>query len=128
MLQIIHWFTIFYVILLTLLLELPIDPPENLDPMIEPIVRHAHLIAFALLGFLVELGRCKKAVLFWGIMLILYAVGTEVLQWILHPICYRWFDLYDILNNVVGLFFGTLVGYFCQPLVKRPSETLDKKE
>ena len=126
MLKIIRLSTILYVIVLTLLLELPIAVQEG--SVVVPLVNHAHLITFTLLGFLVELGRCKKSMLFWVSMLLVYAVGTDCLQWLLHPICQRCFDWVDIVNNIVGVFLGTFVGYFCRPLVKRPSETLDKKE
>jgi len=119
MLRIIHWFTIFYVIVLTLLLQLPVKAPEVVETVAGLAVRHAHLITFALLGFLVELGRVKKSMLFWVGVLIAYAVGTEVLQLILHPIFNRFFCWYDILNNIVGLSFGVLVGHFCRPFVNR---------
>ena len=124
MLKIVHTFTIFYVIVLTLLLELPIDPPEIVEDIAGPLVRHAHLITFTLLGFCIELGRVKKSMRFWVSILLLYAFGTDFLQWLLNPICHRSFDWYDILNNIVGVFFGTLIGHFCRPLVKR----LDKTE
>ena len=119
MLRIVHWFTIFYVIVLTLLLELPIKAPEIVETTAGPLVRHAHLITFVLLGFFVELGRVRKSMLFWVSILIAYAVGTEVLQLLLHSICNRFFCWYDILNNIVGLSFGVLVGHFCRPLVNR---------
>lgn len=126
--RVIHRFTIFYVIVLTLLLELPIDPPEFVEDFGGPLVRHAHIITFTLLGFLVELGRNKASMRFWVSILLLYAIGTDVLQWLLHPICHRCFDLYDILNNIVGVFLGTLIGHFCRPLVIEPNKSLDKKE
>jgi len=126
MLQIIHWFTVFYVIVLTLLLELP-SVPQEVDPVPAPLAIFKHLVAFTLLGFLVELGRWKKSMLFWLSMLTLYSVGTEVLQGLLHPICNRFFDWQDIVHNIVGVLLGTLIGHFCRPLVKKLSESLDKK-
>jgi len=123
MLRVIHCFTIFYVIVLTLLLELPSIPPE-VSPVDESVRGYAHLITFTLLGFLVELGRCKRTMLFWLGILILYAFGTEFLQLLLHPICHRFFDWEDIVQNVLGVFLGTFIGHFCRPLVKR----LDKTE
>ena len=127
MLRIIHWFTIIYIIVLTLLLELPSVPPEIIETIGKPVVKYAHLVTFTLLGFLVELGRCKRSMRFWMSVLFLYAIGTEVLQWLLHPVCYRFFGWEDILNNIAGILFGTFIGHFCRPLVKRPSKSLDKK-
>ena len=126
MLRIIHWFTIVYVIVLTLLLQLPSLPPEVADTVAESVRKYAHLITFTLLGFLVELGRVKKSMLFWVSILVAYAVGTEVLQLLLHSICNRFFCWEDILHNIVGVFLGTLIGYFCRPLVKRPNKSLTK--
>ena len=120
MLRIVHCCTIIYVIVLTLLLELPIKAPEVVEEIAGPLVRHAHLITFTLLGFLVELGRVRKSMLFWISILVAYAVGTECLQLLLNPICNRIFDWLDMLNNVFGLSFGVLIGHFCRPLVKRP--------
>jgi len=126
LLRIIRWFTIFYVIVLTLLLELPVAPTVS---SIEQSTRgYAHLIIFALLGFLVELCRRKRSLFFWICVLCLYAVGTEVLQWLLRSICHREFDWIDVSQDVVGVLLGTLIGYFCRPLVQRLSESLDKKE
>jgi len=121
MLRFVHHFTLFYIIVLTLLLELPSAPPVIVESIGKPVVKHAHLITFALLGMLVELGRDKKTMLFWINMLLLYAIGTECLQWLLHPLCNRVFDWRDLVNNIVGLFFGIFIGYVCRPLVKRPS-------
>jgi len=126
MLRLIHLLTIIYVIVLTLLLEMPIDPPEIVEEIAGPLVRHAHLITFTLLGFLVELGRTRKSMLFWLSLLLGYAVSAELLQLLLNSLCHRTFDWWDMLNNVVGALFGTLIGYCCRPLVKRPVESLDK--
>jgi len=119
MLRTTHWFTLFYVIVLTLLLQLPINTPEVVETVGGPAVKYAHLITFTLLGFLVELGRVKKSMFFWVGVLIAYAVGTEVLQLLLHSLFNRFFCWEDILNNIVGVFLGTLIGYFCRPFVKR---------
>jgi len=118
MLRIIHRFTIFYVIALTLLLELP-SIGQEFVPDNEPAAGYAHLITFTLLGFLVELGRCKKSMLFWAGILILYSLGTEVLQGLLYPICQRFFDWQDILYNLCGVLLGTLTGHYCRPLVRK---------
>jgi len=125
MLRIVHWTTIFYVVILTLLLELP-NPAPVIDPIAGPLSGHKHLVAFTILGFLVELGRCKKTMLFWLGVLVLYAIGTEVLQGLLHSICNRYFGWLDIVHNIVGLLLGTFIGYFCRPLVKRPTDVSEK--
>ena len=117
MLRFVHCSTIFYVIVLTLLLEMPSVPPE-IDPVPEPLAICKHLVAFTILGFLVELGRTKKPILFWMSMLLLYAISTEFLQGLLQPICYRVFDWHDMLHNIIGVFLGTLIGHFCRPLMK----------
>ena len=126
MLRIIRLFTVFYVLVLTLLLELP-SVPQEIDPVPASLANYKHLVAFTLLGFFVELGRFKRSMRFWVSLLILYAIGTELLQWLLHPICHRFFGWEDILNNIVGVLLGTFIGYFCRPLIKRPSELLDKR-
>ena len=113
MLRHIHWATIFYVIVLTLLLEMPSIPPE-IDPVPTPLAICKHLVAFTILGFLVELGRKKKSLLFWMSILLLYAIGTECLQGLLQPICHRVFDWHDMLHNVIGVFLGALLGHFCR--------------
>jgi hypothetical protein len=127
MLKTIHLITILYVIILTLLLELP-GVPQEFDPVPGPLEEYKHFAAFTLLGFFVELGRTKKPMLFWISMLFLYAVGTEVFQWLLHPICYRYFDWQDIVSDILGVSAGTLIGYFCSPFVKKTSESLDKRD
>ena len=124
MLRMVHCSTIIYVIVLTLLLELP-SPPQEWDPVPSPWAICKHLVAFTILGFLVELGRVKKSMLFWLGILFLYSIGTEVLQGILRPICNRHFDLQDMLHNVVGVLLGTFIGYGCRPLVKRPTESTE---
>ena len=110
MLRIIQRFTIFYVIILTLLLE----SPSGVREVVPTAGGYTHLVIFTLLGFLVELSREKKSMLFWIIVLILYSVVTEVLQGLLSPICYRCFDWEDICQNVLGVLFGTFAGYYCR--------------
>ena len=109
-----QWFTIMYVIALTLLLELP-SVPQEVNPIGQsPVKEYAHLITFALLGFLVELSRCKRPILFWVGVLLLYSLGTEVLQWLLNSLCYRVFDLQDLVQDVLGVLFGIFIGYCCR--------------
>ena len=127
MLRFVHLFTIFYIIVLTLLLELP-GVPKEFDPVPSSLAICKHLGAFTLLGFLVELGRYKKTMFFWVGTLILYSISTEVLQGLLYPICNRHFDWVDIVHNLLGVLLGTFIGYFCRPFVKRPLESLDKRE
>ena len=125
MLRFIHLLTILYAVILTLLLELP-SVPQDIDPVPAPLAIYKHLIAFTVLGILVELGRCRKSMLFWMCVLILYAIGTEILQGLLHQICNRFFGWEDIVLNILGILLGTFIGHFCRLFVKRPSETLDK--
>ena len=120
LLRIIQWCTILYVIALTLLLELP-NPQRfllHLDAM-EPTEGYKHLIAFTLLGFLVELSRRKRTVFFWVGILALYAIGTEILQGLLNPIFHRTFDFLDIMQDIFGILLGTGIGYCCRFLMYR---------
>jgi len=119
MLRIIQWFTIFYVILLTLLLELPSSISEEVPVEMAGVYAYVHAIAFFLLGLLVELSREKRSIFFWLGILIVYAIATEVLQGLLHAICNRFFDWTDVLQNVIGVLTGTFIGHFCRPLVRR---------
>jgi len=125
MLRIVHLLTLFYVIVLTLLLEMP-NVPSEYDPIPSPMAVCKHIAALSILGFLIELGRTRKSMTFWLGILLLYATTAEAMQWVLEPICHRYFDWQDMLHNVVGVLLGVLIGYFCRPLVKRPSKTLDK--
>ena len=113
LIQIIRWFTILYVIVLTFLLELP-APQRFLFSLdfIEHTEGYKHLIAFTLLGCLVELSRRKRSVFFWVNVLFIYSFGTEILQGLLSPICHRVFDWQDLVQDVLGILFGTLIGYF----------------
>ena len=115
MLRMIRWFTVFYVIVLTLLLELP--GIRQVDFVDVSVAGYEHLITFTLLGFLVELSRNKQSILFWVGMLFLYSFGTEVLQGLLNPICHRVFDWRDLFHNVLGVLLGTLIGHFCRSFV-----------
>ena len=122
--KIIQWFTIFYVIALTFLLEMPSGFFSGTSlGSLEPARGYAHLITFTLLGFLTELCREKRSFLFWVCVLILYALATEVFQGLLSPICYRTFDLRDICQNTLGIALGTSLGYFCRPFIIKPSAT-----
>jgi glycopeptide antibiotics resistance protein len=116
--RIIQWTCILYVIVLTLLLELPSGVRE-IVPGISLVQGCEHLVAFTLLGFLVELSREKKSVLFWVNLLFLYSFTTEVLQWLLSSICYRCFDWDDLLLDVGGVLLGTVIGHWCRPFVQR---------
>ena len=101
--------TVAYWIFLTMLLWLP-DPRALLwgwEPAEGPR-GYAHIITFALLGLLVELGRRKKSLLFWVTVLAGYTFLTEIVQEML-PI--RAFEWGDILQDLVGAFFGLGVGY-----------------
>jgi len=115
MLKITRWFTVFYVIVLTLLLELP--SVRQVNSIGDPVAGYEHLIAFTLLGLLIELSRNKRSILFWVSVLFLYSFGTEILQGLLSPICHRVFDWRDFFHNVSGVLLGTLIGHFCRPFV-----------
>ena len=128
LIRIIQRLTIFYVIVLTLLLELPVDPRflHSLNSL-EPTEGYKHLIAFTLLGFLVELSRNQRSRFFWIGVLFCYSVATEILQGLLNPLFHRTFDWQDIVQNILGVWLGVFIGYYCRPLVRKLSESLDKK-
>ena len=115
--RIIQRFTIVYAIVLTLLLELPSDVAEAVPVGLAR--GYAHLFAFTLLGFFVELSRKKRSILFWMGVLIVYALATEIVQGLLSPICNREFDWADLLQNVVGVLLGAGIGHYCRHLVQR---------
>jgi len=115
MLQIIQWFTIIYVIVLTLLLELPSSVRSTIPPEADG---YEHFMTFVLLGFLVELSREKRSLRFWVSILVLYSVATEVLQGLLNPICHRFFTWDDLCQNILGVFLGVAVGYYFRPVIR----------
>ncbi|MDR1924971.1 MAG: VanZ family protein [Planctomycetaceae bacterium] len=112
MVRFLHYFTIFYIIFLTLLLWLP-DPRELLYGYTPPddVAGFAHLITFTLLGLLVELDRKWGNFQICGSVLIFYAILTEVVQ---HFLPIRSFELNDIFQD----FSGILVGILCGSIVK----------
>jgi len=117
--RIIQWVTIFYVIVLTFLLEMPSSLHSEASSMvIEPAKGYTHLMTFMLLGFLTALSREKRSLLFWGCVLLLYAFTTEVLQGLLHPFFQRTFDVKDLCQNSLGIVLGIALGHFCRPLIK----------
>jgi len=115
--RIIQRLAIIYVIVLTFLLELPSDVAEEVPVGI--LMGYTHMFAFALLGFLVELSRKKRSILFWVGLLVMYSFATEVMQWLLHPLCNRSFEWADLLQDVVGVLLGTAVGHYFRPFVQR---------
>jgi VanZ family protein len=122
MLRLIQLLTVFYVVVLTLLLEMPSSAREIAVSASQWWEGYEHIITFAGLGFLVELSRVKKSILFWMSVLLLYALATEVLQGLLSPICNRSCNLDDLIQNIVGILLGIPVGYFCRPIIKRSSD------
>ena len=114
---IIHRLAIVYVIVLTLLLELPSDVAEQVP--VGMVRVYTHLFAFTLLGFFVELSRKKQSFFFWIGFLFVYSFATEAMQWLLHPLCNRTFEWADLLQNVSGVLFGTVIGHYCRPFVQR---------
>jgi glycopeptide antibiotics resistance protein len=113
--QTLRGITLLYVIVLTLLLELPtISLPK--DPTGGGVEVNAHVVTFTLLGLLVELCRRKKSVFFWIGALLCYSLSTEVLQGLLHPICHRYFDWHDLFHDVIGVLLGIFLIYFIRTL------------
>ncbi|MDR1964395.1 MAG: VanZ family protein [Planctomycetaceae bacterium] len=116
-LRLLHYTTIVYVVFLTLLLWLP-NPKELLygwQPS-EETGGYAHLITFFLLGFLVELGRRKKSLLFWIFLLVFYTFFTEIVQEIL-PI--RSFEWSDIFQDICGICLGLGSASLCRTIAAK---------
>ena len=115
--RIIQWLAIIYVIVLTLLLEMPSGVAGQVP--VGMLREYVHMFAFVLLGFLVELSRQKRSILFWIGILVVYSFATEVVQGLLNSICHRTFDWKDLLQDTVGVLLGTAVGHYCRPFVRR---------
>jgi glycopeptide antibiotics resistance protein len=79
---------------------------------------YEHLMIFALLGFLVEMSRKKRSIIFWACVLILYSFATEVLQGLLNPICHRFFTWNDLIQNILGVLIGIAIGYYFRPVIR----------
>ncbi len=103
-LRFLRWATLGYAVLLTLLLWLP-DPRELLwgwQPRGD-VMGYSHLIAFSILGFLVELGRRERSFFFRATLLFGYTLLTEIVQ---ELIPHRSFELIDVAQDLAGLYFG----------------------
>ncbi|MDR0337967.1 MAG: VanZ family protein [Planctomycetaceae bacterium] len=111
-LRLLHYVTLCYAVFLTLLLWLP-NPKELLYGWQPSEATHGyeHLITFMLLGFLVELGRRKRSLLFWSLLLVFYTFFTEIIQDIL-PI--RSFEWIDVFQDLCGIVFGLGLAVFCR--------------
>ncbi len=104
-----HGLTGLYAVFLTLLLWLP-NPKVLLwgwEPSDETS-GYVHLMTFALLGLMVELGRRKKSRGTWFGILVFYAFFTECVQ---HYLPIRGFEFRDILQDILGLILGVTAGW-----------------
>jgi len=117
--RIIQWLTIIYIIVLTILLEVPSGVGEVVLTPVGIVRSYVHLFAFILLGFLVELSREKRSILFWVGLLVVYSFATEVAQGLLSPICNRTFAWEDFLQDVLGVLLGTAIGHYCRSFVRQ---------
>ncbi|MDR3233447.1 MAG: VanZ family protein [Planctomycetaceae bacterium] len=111
MLRCLHRFSWFYFTVLTLLLL----SPDFTEPLRRGIKAegYAHILVFGLLGLLFEAGRRKRTFEFWAAFLTLYAVGTEILQGALNPVCYRECDLNDMIQDLAGVQAGMVIARLC---------------
>ncbi|MDR2440083.1 MAG: VanZ family protein [Planctomycetaceae bacterium] len=124
-LRLLHYITGCYAVFLTLLLWLP-NPTVLLNGW-QPSDKtqgYEHLITFTLLGFLVELGRRKKNILFWIFLLVFYTFFTEIIQEIL-PI--REFQWIDIFQDLFGITIGLGLALFCRFAANYIRKFTDKK-
>jgi VanZ family protein len=66
-----------------------------------------HFVAFLPLGFCFSQISGRKSVWFWFVVLVFYAIATELLQEYIPPRAFRYVDLVqDIAGIIVGVFFG----------------------
>ncbi|MDR0521390.1 MAG: VanZ family protein [Planctomycetaceae bacterium] len=107
--RILRGVTVCYVIVLTILLEMP--AAVRAENPVPPARGYEHLITFTLLGVLVELGRRQKSFLFVLILLSVYSVGTEIVQGCLSPICHRTCDTQDLIQDIAGILLGLFAGW-----------------
>ncbi|MDR1479499.1 MAG: VanZ family protein [Planctomycetaceae bacterium] len=111
-----RYLAIFYMIFLTLLLWLP-DPRVLVfgwEPS-DDVGGYMHLLTFLVLGFLFELDRRGFSFEFLGLLLLCYAVLTEVGQ-IFSPS--REFDLQDMIQNFAGIIVGLEIGNIMKNIYK----------
>ncbi|MDR2763251.1 MAG: VanZ family protein [Planctomycetaceae bacterium] len=108
MIRLFHYAIIGYVIFLTFLLWLP-DPRTIVfgwQPK-EDVAGYSHLITFAILGILVEIDRRRYSFEFLCLILLFYAIFTEIGQICFPP---RSFELNDIIQNFAGIIIGMEIG------------------
>lgn len=106
--KVVFWATILYAAALTLMLLYPY--PWLLTRGWQPtghIIMYEHIIAFSPLGFLAELARRRTDFSSCLLILVLYALATEVIQETLIP--FRTFQWNDLLQDMIGLFCGMAV-------------------
>jgi len=70
--------------------------------------RGVHFLLFFILGFLIHASRWPWRLLAFLLVLVLYAVGAELLQWFFPP---RSVDALDMVENVVGIALGSLASW-----------------
>ncbi|MHA1150522.1 MAG: VanZ family protein [Promethearchaeota archaeon] len=98
----------------------PLPPPPPSEPAIELDVNTLlHMAEFGLLSFLVAFGFRDKANDFMLVFLtILYAVLDEIHQYFVPN---RFFDLYDITIDAIGVILGFLAFIITQLLYQKYS-------
>jgi hypothetical protein len=111
MLRCLHFISWSYFAALTALLL----SPDFSEPLRRGIAgeNYTHVVVFGILGLLSELGRRKKTFAFWTVFLCVYAIGSEVLQGLMNPICHRVFDMNDLVQDCAGVQIGMVIGWVC---------------
>jgi VanZ family protein len=94
------------IIVVTILLGMP---TSDIDTTSVPFINDkiVHATVFAGLGFLWH--QYKRNVLGVALALFLYAVSSEIMQYLLPQSFGRTFDLMDILADVAGIILGIIV-------------------
>ena len=82
--------------------------------------RGVHFLLFFILGLLVHASRWPWRLLAFVLVLAVYAVGAELLQWFFPP---RSVDAMDMVENVAGIVLGSLASWWLiRPRPRAPAK------
>jgi hypothetical protein len=96
----------------------------SLIPMLRGLVSLLHFIAFLPLAFCVSQICGKRTIWIGFILLLFYAVLTELLQEFIPPRAFRYEDL---TQNIAGIIVGLFFGYYLK-FVREDADTIKDNE
>lgn len=104
------YFSLFLTVLVAILCFMPSEKLPEADD------KTAHFLAFGALSFswLVNSGNVKKV----GLLLSVFAIFIEIVQFLLPESFHRGFDVFDILADMVGVILGVVCAILFNKLVK----------